>query len=302
MKQMSAISIVLACDNHYFIMLGGLLKSIEINHKSGELLDIYIVDDNTSYDNKIKLKTSLDQDMFQIHWIDKKDAIPDGFVLPVINNTYPLNTYYRILIPFFLPEGIQKVLYMDVDMIVEEEISKLWNIDISDFIIGAVPDSNTRFIGNTERGAEGIVNYRELGLNPNTKYFNAGLLLINVAKWIEYNVTERVFSIIKQNSRYAGMGDQYGLNVVLSDRFLEIDSLWNCLANSSEPSPRIIHFIHRKPFYKSYSYNKAYQNIFYKYISKTKWNNSPPVGETTRYLKKIDNVLKKIIYANIMAT
>jgi lipopolysaccharide biosynthesis glycosyltransferase len=52
MKTSDRISVVLACDDHYIVLLAALLKSIEMNHVSDEIVDIYIVDDQISKRSK----------------------------------------------------------------------------------------------------------------------------------------------------------------------------------------------------------------------------------------------------------
>jgi lipopolysaccharide biosynthesis glycosyltransferase len=274
------------------IMLAALLKSIERNHLSEENIEVYIVDDNISIRNKIKLSASVNKHIFTLHWIDIKSAIPKGMQLPLVYNSYPLNTYIRLFIPYFIPSDKKKVLFMDVDMIVTEDISKLWNIDIGDHIIGAVTDSITKYAGNLDGG--GISNYKELGIPAETKYFNAGLQLINIDKWIEFDTTTKIINCINRNRKYANMGDQYGLNVILGDKYFELDPLWNYMANGNHHKPYLIHFIHRKPFYKSYFNNPRYKSLFYHYLAETAWAHIEPIGEPRRYFKKIGNIFQKL--------
>lgn len=284
MTRQTPITIVVACDDHYMILLAALLKSIELNHSSGEPIEVYIVADNVSPASKSNLIRSAGNEML-LHWIDMEDAIPKGMSLPVVNNTYPLNTFIRLFIPHFIPLDVKKVIFMDVDMIVLEDISKLWHTNIDNHIIGAVTDSITRTIGN------GVANYQELGLNPESKYFNAGLQLINTEKWRKNATTEKIITLINDNKRFAGLGDQYGLNIGLADQWQEIDPLWNYFSSGDHPRPYLIHYYHRKPFYKTYFNN--YQDIFYEYLACTAWKNAKPVGESRRYLKKISNILPK---------
>lgn len=284
MKEETPITIVVACDDHYMILLAALLKSIELNHSSGERIEVYIVEDNVSIRNKNRLLNSVGNSMV-LHWIKMNEAIPEGMSLPVVNNTYPLNTFIRLFIPHFIPQHIKKVIFMDVDMIVLNDISKLWHIDIGDHIIGAVTDSITRTLGN------GIANYEQLGLNPGAKYFNAGLQIINTDKWREHHMTEKIVNLINENRKFAGLGDQYGLNIGLAEQWQEIDPLWNYFSSGNHPHPYLIHYYHRKPFYKTYFNN--YQEMFYEYLDYTAWKNTKPVGESRRYLKKISNMIPK---------
>lgn len=279
------IPLVVACDDHYLILLAALLKSIEKNHHSNEPIDVYVVEDNVSFKNQLKLEEQVRNTGIHLKWIPIASATPHGMNLPVVNNSYPLNTFVRLFIPHFIPLDIQKIIFLDVDMIVLEDISKLWSVDISGYTIGAVRDSITKTIGN------GIDNFVELGLNPQQKYFNAGLQLIDTRRWVEEKRTEQVIHIINNNKKYARLGDQYGLNAAFSGQWFEIDPMWNYFSDGNHPYPNLIHYFHRKPFYKTYSNN--YQDIFYQYLDQTPWRNTKPVGESIRYLKKISNVLPK---------
>jgi len=281
------ISIILACDNHYVVLLAALLKSIEMNHHTEELIDVYLVDDQISKLSKQKLMASLTLDKMNIIWLKMEEIIPEEVTLPLVNNTYPLNTYIRLLIPYFIPKEVNRIIFLDVDMIMLDDISNLWKIDIGDKVIGAVNDGP-----DVKTIAEGIENYSELGLDPNQKYFNAGMQVINIDKWRALDITQKTFDAINNNKKYAGLGDQYGLNIALIGNWHEIDGKWNRFSVCTDPKPSLIHYFHRKPIYKTYAYN--YKEEFFYYLNKTKFSDFQPIGETTRYLKKINNMLEKI--------
>ncbi|MFC4210485.1 glycosyltransferase family 8 protein [Pedobacter lithocola] len=283
------ISVVLACDNNYVVLLAALLKSIEMNHVDNSIVDIYIVDDKISKANKSKLEQSLSLDKMNLIWLKMTDIIPKDINLPIVNNAYPINTYIRLLIPYIVPKDVEKAIFMDVDMIMLDDITNLWAIDIGKFVIGAASDTIgpiTKTIGN------GIENYKELGLNPDEKYFNAGLQIIDIKKWLEQDITRKTINAINENKKYASLGDQYGLNIALIGNWFEIDRLWNCFSVNEDPKPKLIHYFHRKPIYKTYAYN--YRDEFYNYLNQTKWVNFKPIGASSRYLKKVNNIIQKL--------
>ncbi len=282
------IVIAVASDNHYLIMVAALLKSIEVNHKSGELIEAWIIEDNIPKKRKKKLEDSLDLTRMHIRWINNKEVIPPGVQLPSDRTSYPLNIFMRIFIPHFIPEGTRKVLYLDVDMVVNTDISKLWYTDIDNYVMAAATDSICVYIKNN------VKNYKELGLPGDSKYFNSGLLLINIKKWLEKDITRKVIQTINENRKYSFFGDQYGLNVNLVDQWYELDPLWNYYASGDHPEPYIVHYFHRKPFYTSYFNNPFYKELFYNYLNQTKWKGTKPVGELRRYIKKGVNIIEKI--------
>ncbi len=282
------ISIVVVSDDYYSILLVAFLKSIEMNHKTDEIIDVYIINDNISKNNVKKITDSLCLDKMILKWIDMKDAIPEEINLPFVINSYPINIFIRLLIPYFIPAHIKKVIYFDVDMIMQDDISNLWKIDTGNSIIGAVGDAFgpvVRTIG------ECIGNHADLGLDPNEKYFNSGLLVINVDKWIEANITQKTLEVIINNKRYAKLSDQYGLNVTLVGNWFEIDSTWSCFSVRELPKPSLIHYFHRKPIFKEYSYN--YKDEFYHYLNQTEWQGFKPIGKMNRYYKKAKDMVQK---------
>ena len=283
------ITIVVVSDNHYVIMLAALIKSIEINHITNEVIDFYIIEDKITTSNKSKIFNSIKSNSINIFWIKMVDAIPSNSKLPLDTSTFPLNVYVRLFIPYFIPQNIIKVIYMDVDMVVNEDISKLWYTDLKDFFIAGVLDRSE--VVSSKWG--GIENFKELGLSFDTKYYNSGLLLMRCDKWRDAEITVKVIDCVEKNINFTRFPDQYGLNVVFANEWLDLDKKWNCYSISNEENPYIIHFIGRKPIYKSYNYNEEYKKLFFKYISLTDWKGFIPISETRRLLKKIINISRK---------
>jgi len=289
MKEQETISIVCVCDNHYAILLAALLKSIEANHKTKEKIDVFVVEDGFTGKNKNKVSNSVKSDLVSIIWLPMKDCLPEGAKVPVDKSSLPLNIYTRLYIPQFIPKGIKKVIFLDVDMIVLEDISVLWHTDLGDNIVGAVQDQFIQIVSKWG----GVSNYAELGIDADNKYFNAGLMVIDIDKWNEADITNKVINCIFENSALAQFQDQYGLNAVLAKVWFHLDPLWNRFAYSEEKRPFLIHFTGRKPIYKTYEFSEDYKAIFFEYLNQTEWKNFKPVGETKRYIKKLSNILEK---------
>ncbi len=291
MDKTSSIAIIAACDNHYVVLLAALLKSIEFHHKSAEMVEVFIVEDGISKRNQKKLTASLDSGRMRLNWIPMDKAIPDNMKIPFDRSSYPKNIHTRIFIPHFIPDRFDKIIYLDVDMILMRDIADLWNIDLADNMMAAVMDPRLKVFSNSWGG---IKNYKELGFAPDTKYFNTGILVINIKKWREEESAIKVVQCISDNEKFANYPDQYGLNIVMANRWLELDPRWNAFADEEWPDPFLIHFIGRKPIYQTYDNKSEYRTIFYEHLNRTQWKNFKPIGESKRYIKKISNVLKKI--------
>lgn len=291
MKSANSIPIVVVTDEHYVIMLAALLKSIECNHQTGEKIAVYVIADGVKKSSKKKIAASVDPNMFTITWIGMEDTIPAGVKLPLDRTSYPVTIYLRLFIQYIVPKETAKALFLDVDMILLYDVSKLYNQDLGDKVLGAVQDPRLLTFDNSWGG---IANYKELGFAPDTKYFNTGLLLINTQKWAEQNLAVKVIDCINDNIKFANYPDQYGFNVVLANQWLELDPRWNYFASGDLEHPFLVHFISRKPFYSSYEYNPKYKEQFYQYIEQTEWRNAKPIGELNRYFKKLHNIWAKV--------
>ena len=110
MKQNETISIVVASDNHYAILIAALLKSIEVNHKTKEDIDFYIIDDGISPKTKNKLETIADPSRIRLKWRKSKDVVPKSISIPIDNTGFPLTAYLRVFSPYALDEGVEKMI------------------------------------------------------------------------------------------------------------------------------------------------------------------------------------------------
>ena len=289
MQESNPITIVCVCDNHYAILLAALVKSIEANHATTEKLQFLIVEDGITKTNKARITNSTNPATTTLDWLKMSDCLPEDARLPVDNSSLPLNIYIRLFIPYFIPQNTKRVIFLDVDMIMLADISELWNIDIGDNIIGAVQD---QFIQTVNRWG-GISNHEDLGIAADNKYFNAGLMLIDILKWENADITNKVLKCLADNKKHIMFQDQYGLNAVLAKHWFSLSPLWNRFANSEDERPYLIHFTGRKPIYKSYEFSEKYKTIFFQYLNMTGWKNFKPIGETSRYIKKFNNFLDK---------
>jgi len=289
---MNPLTIVVATDDHYMVMLAALIKSIEAHLNKGEKINLYIIENQVKKTSKTKLDNSINRDIVTLFWIKSTEIIPVGTKLPIDKSSFPLTIYLRLFIPYFIPKEIERVLYLDIDMIVLRDISELFEVEIGNSIIAAVLDPKVRTFDNSWGG---VKNFKELGLPGDTHYFNSGLLLMDTQKWRDANITNKTIECIDKNKDFANYPDQYGLNIVLANKWFELDSRWNHFATIDYPDPFLIHYVQRKPIYKSYNYNVEYRDKFYFYLSQTQWKKFRPIGEFKRYSKKIKNILEKMI-------
>jgi len=285
------ISIVVASDNHYAVLIAALLKSIELNHKTKEHIDFHIIDDGIASETKQKLERVADPEKITIKWFKSKTVIPSHIVIPADNSAYPHTVYLRIFAPYLVGEEVEKLIYLDVDTLVQDDISELWNIDLGEHLAGAVQD-----VGKTvDCKWGGIPNYKELGLSSDTMYFNSGVLVMNLKKWREEDVSNKVIESLYKYKEHVRLPDQYGLNVVLANRWLPLDPKWNWFAFAENENPSIIHFLDIKPIFKTYHSQESFKVEFFRYLDLTPWKNFKLISGNKRYVRKIYNKIRNIL-------
>lgn len=274
----AVIDIVLAADANYAMPMSVVLTSAAINCCEHRVLNIHIIEKDYSEALKQRVKESLDQvrpNNLRLHWYPVISESLYG--LPIVQSHINLMTYSRLLLPWLLPPTVNRALYLDCDVLVEGDLSELWDEYIPDKALGAVRDR----IGLVSNEG-GLSNYQELKIQPDTPYFNAGVLFFNVEKWREDSISERVFAYLKKASGILQFEDQEALNAVLHDDWSEMPGRWNqqivprfFRAGSSVALPNlieggIIHFITgEKPWLAGCEYVERQR--FYDYLDRTDW-------------------------------
>jgi lipopolysaccharide biosynthesis glycosyltransferase len=293
MKTLDPITIVVATNDFYAILLSALLKSIEVNHKSGEPIHIHVIDDGISAKNVKLISETVNKDVFTFFWHKTSTVVPKHIKFPDDISALPLTVYMRLFAPYLIPQDAKKMLYLDVDMIVLKDISELWNVDLGTKLFAAVQDRCATMLSRWG----GVPNYAELGLSANDPYFNSGLLLLDPVRWRAMDVPVKVIKVISENIKYAKWPDQYGLNVVLVNQWLMLDPRWNAFADNKYEDPFLVHYLNVKPIFKSYKSQPEYFDLFHSYLKQTPYKNFKVLGNKHLLLRKVITRISKKIRA-----
>lgn len=180
----------------------------------------------------------------------------------------PIATYFRFILPLIL-DNVDKLFYIDADIICLQNADDFFNINLNDNIIGAVPDLPWM---NAKRN-------KALNLR-NHIYFNAGMLIINIAKWNNFNTFAKVLQAIQNEPQKFRYLDQDALNLILTNHIQYLDTKFNCIDINSTEQKNIIllHFAaHPKPWNIAFSISKICnefnKNLYQYYENKTPWKN-----------------------------
>ena len=199
------INILCATDDAYVPYCGIMLTSLFENNKARKF-NIYIICESLSESSKKDLNSLGSKYGHEICYVIIDSELTKTFPIKESDHV-SIATYYRLYAPVILPENIDKILYLDCDMIINGSIDSLYENEIENYAVAGVLDED--YLGD----------YKYLRLDiPNTKrYFNAGMLLINLKYWREKNAFERFMNCIASIPHKLLLHDQDTLNVVLKD-------------------------------------------------------------------------------------
>jgi len=238
--------VVFACDENYAMPLATALRSILDANKKRWPFEFYVLTDRFSDEIRRKVLASLPKGSSTIRWIDVDITPFSKFgTIPHIS----MMTYARFLLPSIFPESVSKVLYLDADLLVLDDLGPLWDTDLEGSVLGAVLDGLDPHLKSGKPHLDAVPKVRA--------YFNAGVLLIDLGRWRQERISEKALEYMIQYPQ-SPYSDQDALNAVCDGLWKKLDSRWNCqkfyekmsLLNMDRTQrPGIIHFVCRdKPW------------------------------------------------------
>lgn len=311
--------VVCAADDNYSMPLAVTVRSVLENLNSYRKIILFIIDGGIKNHNKQKILKSLNSEICEIQFVPKPSSwlkdISEELQYCESEGIYThkhvsLASYYRLFISELIPYQYEKAIYLDCDLLVKEDLEKLWQIDIGENYLLAVQDI---WIHNVS-APNGLLNYQELEISPYAKYFNAGVFVINLTKWRDNKIAAKAVEYFKQNKAYVRFHDQDILNALLAGRWGELDPRWNFTAGIYEYSswknspfsedaynnlinnnPYIIHFAAAaKPWNSSHALLKEH---FFDYVDMTAWSGWRLTlwrRLKLRLMRKFQNLISKI--------
>jgi lipopolysaccharide biosynthesis glycosyltransferase len=302
-SQAGPIAAVTAADDRYAMPLAVTVRTALDCLAADSPLQLYIVDGGVSAESKERLARSWDDRRLRVTWLQPDLSVIDE--LPVSHHVTRM-TYARMLLPAVLPRELDRVLYLDADLLVRRDLTKLWHESVEGFAAGACVDSaaplvDGRLLANYcscksyLAATFPIPNWQALGLHPDAGYFNAGVMLVNLAYWRTHGIMAQAFECLEKNREHLLWWDQYVLNVVLHQRWRQLDPRWNQGAHIHVPGyalpggcpldaatyetvrrrPWIVHFTSPvKPWHFESSHPFRFQ--FLKAVDRTAWKGWRP--------------------------
>jgi len=231
------IVVVTACDENYAHGAAAAVRSAIDSVGPTRSLRVFVLDGGITEPTKDRQLRSWRSRNVSVTWLRPDlDAIRDMPVSDHIN----LSTYLRILMAELLPADVSKAIYLDADTLVLRNLAELWSVPLDDYYCAATQDAFVPVLDPlmafdhpihcvtlTMTSPYPIPNFRELGLVGDAPYFNAGIMLVNVARWRRDEVARRGFECLRINGDNVRYWDQYALNTLFSGQWKIVDPRWN---------------------------------------------------------------------------
>ncbi|WP_297248242.1 glycosyltransferase family 8 protein [uncultured Brachyspira sp.] len=274
---MIEMNICFAADNNYAPYMGTAIASVLKNSLEDEKITFHLIDGGISKENKDKilsLKNIKDCDIiFYTPDIERYNA---WFEKTLAKLYFSPAMFYRLSIASLIPD-VDKILYLDSDLIVTESLRELFLMDLEDYYAFVV---------------EHLEELEKAKNKKNNKYFCSGFLLINNKLWKENNIEQQFIDYYEKNYKTC-FGDQDILNAVLEDKVKYIDEKWLFFADKryhyESPDLKdaiIVHYLgFEKPWMKNCRTSLLIDE-YWKYYQYTPWFRDEPITAFQTILKQ----------------
>lgn len=254
------VPVVFAADNNYVPMLTTTIDSMLANASKDYFYDIVVIEDGITGENKEQMAQYFSRYNDVSVRFFGAGALISGYDLTTSNEHISKETYYRFLIQDILPY-YGKVLYLDSDLIIEGDVSELFELNLGDNLLAAAHDVD--YMGNLNMHDGKRMEYTKEVLHMDNPfgYFQAGVLVLNTAEMRKLHSVEEWLEIAS-NPDYI-YNDQDILNAHCQGRVKYLGYEWNVMHdcggrvsnvfsfapasafdayNTSRSSPKIIHY------------------------------------------------------------
>lgn len=264
----NSIPVVFAANDRFAPIFGVCLQSLMDQASPEHNYDLVLLHRDVSAQNQATLCGMVaSAENISLRFFDVSKLVRDYDLKA--NAHISVETYYRLLIQTVLPE-YDKVLYLDCDMIINEDIANLYATDVEGYLLAAARDPD--FLGQLNGATRKVQRYilKKLNMKDPSGYFQAGVLLFNEAEMRKAYTLEQWLTFASTPYRF---NDQDVLNLHCEGRVKYLDMAWNLMTDCdhtrvrrvisfapqdiqqayhrAHSDPKIIHYAgHRKPWHK----------------------------------------------------
>ena len=241
-------------DDAYTPHIATALRSM-LDHAGETPIEVFI--GTTSFDDEHRVRLQHAVPELPITWID----VPRSWLDTMPTSDRPVEHFARLHAIEHLPADVDRVLYLDADILVRDDLAALWSTALGGATIGVVRDGGGPWMAQTQW------NFEQLGLDGNLMYANSGVLLVDLDAWRARSTFDRCMTYIETWGQRIEFVDQEVINAVLCHEWLELAPRWNWIPKvftldetlracafgrdelaEARSDPAIIHFAGPKPW------------------------------------------------------
>lgn len=278
-------NIFFVIDENYVKQMLVTLNSIFKNNNGRDFL-IYVVHSDLSEESQHDIAQFIKKHNSNVVLFKIPSSFIDTDVM--LGSRWSSVVYYKLYAIFKLP--LDKVLYLDSDIIVDGDISKLFDIDMEGKYIFGVED-----VGMDQVLWDETIHFKRIGLPEEAKYINAGVMLLNLKEIKRNETLDNIMEIYQEKSSRLLFNEQDLINMVWWDKIGTLNSKYNRIATDFRYRRKIrfcrddiiYHYTVNKPWIDIYTNNKeVYIWQVDKYL---KYSNIPECYQLHDKVRKINN-------------
>lgn len=240
------MNVMYTCDDNYVWLMGISTISLFENNKHINDLNVYLLGEKISQENKSELRKIGKNYGRTVEIIDvPKLNIPPSLV----SARWPLSAFTRLFSGELLPGYIDKILYLDCDTIISGDISELDNVEFNGNIAMGVKDC----ISGTYK--------RNVGLDKDSPYINAGVILFNMQALRNVDIHAEIETYMNKYVELINYADQDILNGMFKGRIGELNPKFDVMTIDVSHTYEEIQNLRRPTnFYKKNDLEEAISN------------------------------------------
>lgn len=210
------IDILCATDNNFAEQCATMLASLLTNNRMNDVV-VHVFEESLSKDVKNDLLAFVETFGQSLKFYHVTSELLEGCEIQV-GSAVTMATFYRLIVTSVISDiTIERILYLDCDMVVNCNLACLFDMDMREYPVAAVRDICK---------PQGEQHAYDIAMSYDSRYFNAGMMLIDLKKWRENNYEKRLLEV-SARLKSRSFPDQDPLNIVFRGKWLELAPTWN---------------------------------------------------------------------------
>lgn len=279
------INVAYACNEAYMEQTTVSMISLFMNCSVPDKLHIYFIDMGITNESKVEM-TNLVENYGSALTIVPFDDIAYDLLISEKTGRHIKSVYAKIF--FGRIEGIERIIYLDSDMVIAGDIKDLWDIDLDECVIAGVETLHT------------VNDNAKIGYTSIDRAINDGMVLMDLKRWREEQYLDKCQAFIKKYNGEPPVLSEGTINAVCKGHMKIIHPRYNLMSaivgenikriegltgrkyysqqeiDEATANPCIIHYLsgfYNRPWCKQCSH--PLKDEYLRYRKMTKWNDKP---------------------------